>query len=480
MKNSRDHLLIYLNGERVEIRGADAFVMLSDFLRYRRRLTGTKIVCAEGDCGACTVLRAFPQPGRDSFRFQAVNSCIMPLFLADGSHLITIEGLRENGELNEVQNKMCDFNGAQCGFCTPGIVMALTEMFENKKSVAEKTVKNYLTGNLCRCTGYSPIIEAACAVNPQKVKLMRDRYGSKVIEKDLAQQFKIPVRVEFGSKVYFSPVTASGAARFKIKNQTARIFSAATDLGVQVNKGFISSDVNLALHQIPELYTLKKSATRIFVGAKVTLMDLENFVAGVIPEFEKFLRIFASLQIKNVATLAGNVVNGSPIGDTLPFLQVANAVVDLHGSKGPRKVKFIKFYKGYRQTEMKKDEIVTGIHFDIPAAGEILRLFKVSQRKDLDISCVNAGFRMTLKNGKVNGARIALGGVGPTILSLPKTAAYLNGRALDAETVKQSLRLIAQEIAPRSDVRGSADYRVALSQSLFKKFVAECMTGGAP
>ncbi len=464
---------MYINGERVEVRGADAFLMLSDYLRYRRRLTGTKIVCAEGDCGACTVLRAFPQPGKNGFRFQSLNSCIMPLFLADGSHLITIEGLRENGRLNELQDKMCSFNGAQCGFCTPGIVMALTEMFENKKTVTEKTVKNYLTGNLCRCTGYTPIIEAACAVEPEKLKRVRERYGNKAIENELSKCFKVPVQIEHGKKIYFSPVTAVEAARFKSKNKSVKIFSAATDLGVQVNKGFISNEINLALHQIPELYTLKKTGSRIFVGAKVTLTELEKFVADLVPEFEKFLRIFASAQIKNVATLAGNVVNGSPIGDTLPFLQVAGAVVELRGSKGPRQVKFNKFYKGYRQADLKSDEIVTGIHFDIPAANETVRLFKVSQRKDLDISCVNAGFRMTIKDGKVAEARIAFGGVGPTILSLPKTEGFLKGRALDADTVQQSVALIAKEIYPRSDVRGQADYRVALSQNLFRKFVAE-------
>jgi len=470
---ARDFLLIYLNGERVEVRGADAFGMLSEFLRYRRRLTGTKVVCAEGDCGACTVLRAFPRPGGKGLSFQSVNSCIFPVFLADGSHLVTIEGLREGGALNELQDRMAACNGAQCGFCTPGIVMALTEMFENKKSVDEKAAKNYLTGNLCRCTGYSPIVEAACSVDRSKLKSMASRYGDSAIEKDLAKHCKIPVLIESGSKKFVSPVTSAEAARFRGKHKGARIFSAATDLGVQKNKGLIQPDVNLSLNLIPELYTLKKNGSRIHVGSKVSLTDLENFVAGHIPEFESFLRIFASKQIKNVATLTGNVVNGSPIGDTLPFLQVTGAIVELRGVKGARKVNFAKFYKGYRQADVKNDEIVTGISFEIPARDERLRLFKVSQRKDLDISCVNAGFRLSLKDGKVADVRMALGGVGPTILSLPKTESFLKGKALDESVVSESLKVMAKEITPRSDVRGSSDYRLALSQNLFRKFVAE-------
>jgi xanthine dehydrogenase small subunit len=470
---SRNFVVFYINGERVEARGDEAFLMLSDFLRYRRRLTGTKVVCSEGDCGACGVLRSFPQPGAKDFRFHSVNSCILPVFLADCSHLITIEGLREEGKLNELQDKMCAFNGAQCGFCTPGIVMALTEMFDNKSKIDAKTVKNYLTGNLCRCTGYQPIIDAACAVDTSKLTPVHRRYANKAIAADLAKHLKIPVELISGNKVFYSPVSAAAAAKFKGGKKGARVYSAATDLGVHINKGLFTPEISVGLSQIPALYTLKKTGNRIYVGAKVTLTQLEKFVAGHVPELESFLRIFASAQIKNVATLAGNVVNGSPIGDTLPFLQVAGAVVELQGRSKVRKVEFTKFYKGYRKADIKADEIVTGISFEIPAKTEVLRLFKVSQRKDLDISCVNAGFRLSIKDGKIDRARIAFGGVGPTVLSLPKTEAYLRGRTLDKETVEKSLELIAGEIAPRSDVRGQAEYRLALSQSLFKKFAAD-------
>lgn len=470
---SRDYVLFYINGERVEVRGADAFLMLSDFLRYRRGLTGTKVVCAEGDCGACTVLRAFPRPGSREPRFQAVNCCILPVFLADCSHLITIEGLREDGKLNELQDKMCAFNGAQCGFCTPGIVMALSELFENKPKPDAKAVKNYLTGNLCRCTGYQPIVDAACAVDSAKLTSIHERYADKKLAADLIRHFKMPVEIEHGDKTFFSPLTAGAAAKFKGAKKKARVYSAATDLGVHINKGFLAAQTSLGLNQVAGFYALKKSGNRIYVGAKVTLSELEKFVAGHVPEFESFLRIFASKQIKNVATLVGNVVNGSPIGDTLPFLQVADTVVELQGARKARKVKFVDFYKGYRKTDVKPDEIVTGISFEIPAKDEKLRLYKVSQRKDLDISCVNAGFRLSWKDGKIDRAHIAFGGVGPTVLSLPKTEAFLRGKILDHSTVEKSVELIAREIAPRGDVRGQADYRLALSQNLFKKFAGE-------
>lgn len=470
-QNTRDFLLLYINGERCEVRGADSFLMLSEFLRERRRLTGTKVVCAEGDCGACTVLRASPHPARKVLRFEAINSCIFPLFLADCSHLITVEGLRENGRLNELQSKLCDFNGAQCGFCTPGIVMALTEMFEQKSKVDFKTAQNFLTGNLCRCTGYLPILQAACAVDNTQLTRMHERYGDKAISRDLARHARIAIQLQHNDRFLRAPLTVSEAASWKCKH--FRIFSAGTDLGVQSNKGHLNPAHGLSLNLIPELYGLKKVGKRIVVGAKVTLIELERFVADHVPEFESFLRVFASKQIKNVATLAGNVINGSPIGDTLPFLQVAGATVDVRGRKRSRQIPFTKFYRGYRKPDLKADEIVTSIAFDIPSPDEKLRLFKVAQRKDLDISCVNAGFRMQLQNGEVRDVRLALGGVGPTVMSLPRTEAFLRGKALNAETVNRSVEIMAAEIHPRSDVRGSDDYRVALSQNLLRKFVAE-------
>lgn len=473
MVAARDFLLLYINGERIEVRGADSFMMLSDFLRYRRRLTGTKIVCAEGDCGACTVLRAFPQPEQKGFRFEAFNSCIMPLFLLDCNHVITIEGVREDGALNELQQTMCKANGAQCGFCTPGFVMALTYMFERGKGKDEKSVKNYTTGNLCRCTGYTPILDAAQAVDRSKLKPISNRYSSKSVEADLSKHFRQAVAISDGEKKYFSAAQVKDAVSFKGKNKNTRVFSAATDLGVQINKGHTDPRAYLSLQQIPELYKLVKSGNEIVVGAKVSLTRLEEFCSKLVPEFERFLRIFASPQIKNVATLIGNAVNGSPIGDTLPFLMIANAEVELRGTKGARKIPFAKFYKGYRQADIRADEIVTAIRFQIPKKHETLKLYKVSQRKDLDISCVNAGFRMNIKDGIVADVKIAYGGVGPTVLNLVKTETFLRGKKLDRATVDETVKVIAKEISPLSDVRGAAAFRLSLSQNLFRKFVAE-------
>lgn len=474
----RDYVLLYINGRRVEVRGGACFQMLGDFLRYEERLTGTKIVCAEGDCGACTVLRAFPHPdSKNLSSFQSMNACIMPVALADSSHIITVEGLKSAGKLHPVQEAMVNCQGAQCGFCTPGFVMALTGMFEQKTAVTEKLAKNHLTGNLCRCTGYSPILEAACAIDPQQVVRMEKRYGAKAITQDLAKHFKQPIRIAAEGKVFVSPVKIAEAAKLRSRLKQAKIYSAATDLGVAINKGKIRTETLLSLQQIPELYALKRKGKEIFVGAKVTLTELENFCAEHVPELEKFLRVFASPQIKNVATLAGNVANGSPIGDTLPFLLISDAVVETRSSRGKRAIPFRSFYLGYRKTALRSDEFITGIRFRAPEKQELLKLYKVAQRKDLDISCVNAGFRLTLAKGRIASAQIAFGGVAATPLSLKETEKFLTGKEWNPATVSAALDKIAHEIKPLSDLRGSADYRLKLSQNLFRKFALETGMG---
>ncbi len=489
---SRDYVLLSINGKRVEVRGPQAFMMLADFLRYERRMTGTKIVCAEGDCGACTVLRAYVPPGPAAGvatksvaksgagkglppAFRAINACIFPVALADGSEILTVESLSEGKNLGPVQEAMVNCNGSQCGFCTPGFVMALSQLFEDKREITEKRAKNYLTGNLCRCTGYQPILEASLAVDPSSVPPLRKRYPSGDFQKEWARVSKIPVSLDDGTKSFCSPTTVREALAFKRANRSAQLFSSATDLGVSVNKGRTSLAQFFSVQQIPELYRLDLKNGHAYVGAKVTLSELETFLEthAAAPEFRKLLTIFASLQIKNVATLAGNVANGSPIGDTLPFLLVMDATVHAVNARGSRKIPFSKFYKGYRETALAKDELIVGISFRVPDKSEHVRLYKVSQRKDLDISCVTAGFLISTKNRVITSANIAYGGNGPTVLRLPKTERFLKSKPLNDATIEKAGEILASELKPRSDVRGSDRYRRVLSQNLFRRFAQD-------
>lgn len=472
-KNTRNELLLYINGQRTVVTGSRAFLPLSSFLRYELAQTGTKVVCAEGDCGACTVLVAFPERAK-THSFRMINSCIAPVYLFDGASLVTVEGLREaNQDLHEVQKQMLNHHGSQCGFCTPGFVMALTGMLESGGSVDEQRVKNFTTGNLCRCTGYKPIITAGTAIDSQKVKPLRQRYLTSVIKKDLEATAKTSFRIETEEKVVHGPTSLKEVSRLLAAHRNLKIVSSGTDLGVVYNKEKIDLEHALTLHHIPELFDLKDADGEIFVGAKVDLHLLQRFVKTKIPSFARFLNIFASPQIRNAATLVGNIANGSPIADTLPFLFVTEALVEIQGPRRQRTVPITELYKGYRRLSLEPGEWITGVRIPKPKRGERLFLYKVSQRRDLDISTVNAGFLVKKGPSGIETIRIAYGGVGPTVLRLRETERFLRGRVLQDNIFREARQMIQNEIHPISDLRGSEDFRRKASDGLFRKFCLE-------
>jgi xanthine dehydrogenase small subunit len=478
----RDSVVLYLNGERLVIPAAQAGWMLSDFLRYERNLTGTKVVCAEGDCGACSVLRYVP--GRSSTPlFLPINSCIMTVAQCDGTSLVTVDALSENGELSPVQSAMVASHGSQCGFCTPGFVVAITGLVEKKLcagirsgSCSARDAKNALTGNLCRCTGYQPIVDATTAIDLEKCRTVAARFFSKRQAADLKKIRSNPLRVESENYTFYAPKRLADAARAAAKNPSARIVAAATDLGVAVNKGKTKLPEVISLHLVDELYAMKVAKNRISVGARVTLAELRVAVKEKIPEFARFLDLFASPQIKNSATLIGNVVNASPIGDTPPFLLVAGATVHIVGPRAKRKIPLEKFYLGYRKTALRRGELVSAIEFDIPAAAESLALFKTSQRKDLDISAVNAAFRVDWTDRgrtKMKSVRIALGGVAATPVRALRAEKALSGKEPSPEVLGRALEILHGEITPMSDLRGTSEFRRVLVENLFSKFFRE-------
>ena len=298
----RSHIRLIINGKEHQIIGAEAFATLGAWLR-QEGATGTKLVCEEGDCGACTVLLR-----RGDGEFQPVNSCILLLAQLDGASIVTVEGLAQNGALTPVQQSMVVCHGAQCGYCTPGFIVAMTALFEHCDRVDEKQVRDGLTGNLCRCTGYEPIIKAAMAVDGASSPKMHERYPQTLDAGD-------PVRI--GN--FFAPATLDDAVRFKREHPGCTIVQGATDVGVWINKRNFVAPAMLSLAKIPGLDELREENGAILAGANVTLAALEGFVETRIPELFAILNIFGSPQIKNAGTLAGNIANGSPIGDSMPF-----------------------------------------------------------------------------------------------------------------------------------------------------------------
>jgi xanthine dehydrogenase small subunit len=453
----RDHVRLLVNGEEHRIGGADAFSTLGAWLRSEGE-TGTKLVCEEGDCGACTVL--LRRGG--SAEFQPVNSCILLLAQLDGASIVTVEGLAQGGALSPVQQSMVGCHGAQCGYCTPGFVVAMTALFEHCDKVGEKQVRDGLTGNLCRCTGYEPIIKAALEVDGAATPKIRERYARTLDARDA---------VRIGD--FFAPATLEEAVAFKREHPGCTIVQGATDVGVWINKRGFAAPAMLSLAKIPGLDELREDDDAIVAGTNVTLSALEAFVETRIPELFAILNIFGSPQIKNAGTLAGNIANGSPIGDTLPYLFVAGAQIEMNG--GSRSVDINDFYLGYKKFNLKPDEIITRVR--VPIVRDALKLYKVSRRKDLDISAFTAAIRLRTTDGHINAASIAYGGVAPTVVRLPRTESFLAGKPIALATFEEAGRVARSEIKPISDVRGSADYRAQLAENILPKFWYDAFAG---
>lgn len=483
----RPHATFYVNGVKQEVSGDDNFLMLANWLRRERELVGTKIVCAEGDCGACTVQQFYPgEPSAPGF--QAVNSCIKLVGQMDGASIVTIEGIQAGDIPSPVQEAMKACHGSQCGYCTPGFVMAMSGVLEDKKQLNAKQAMNCLTGNLCRCTGYQPIIDAAVEAKYSDVHSLTTRYLTKEIRSDLTKSAKTSLQIIAGGKIFYAPVTLLEALTFLAKhkaNRGLRIINSSTDLAVQYNKGRPIPDVILSLHLIPELQKLSQTATRITVGARVTLTTLRDTLETTHPEFAGLLNVFASPQIKNTATLVGNVANASPIGDTMPFLMVADGVVHTASLKGKaimsRKIPLTEFYLGYKTLALRPGELITHVSFAAAHKNNIMKLYKVAARKDLDISAVCGAFSIALRKSKssaipeISEARIALGGVAATTIRCNATEKLMVGKPWTKATVDDAAMHLAKSIAPLDDLRGSSAYRHVLAKNMLLRFGNELL-----
>ncbi len=465
----RDHIRFTINGREKSVGGRAAFLTLANYLR-EQGATGTKVVCAEGDCGACSVLVR-----HGSGDFMVVNSCIQSLLQLDGCSIVTVEGIADGDSLHPVQQSMIDHYGSQCGYCTPGFVVAMAGLTEAGQPLDEQAVKDGLTGNLCRCTGYEPIVKAALATNAAAAPRLRDRYPG--IEDDHRS-----VLIEADGRAFFAPISLGEAIRFKRDHATATILQGGTDVGVWVNKRDFNAPAMLSLAKINELGEISFEESRIVVGANVSLTEFEAAVRDTIPELHGILRIFGSPQIKNAGTLVGNIANGSPIADTLPYLFVAGAELELAGAGGIRRVPVERFYRGYKTFDLNPDEIITRVVVPVVTtkADRVLRLYKVSRRTDLDISAFTAAILLRVDEGRIAAAKIAYGGVAPVVMRMPKLEAFLAGKRLEPETFEEAGAIARGEVSPISDVRGSREYRLQLCENILQKFYFDAFTEPVP
>lgn len=482
----RDRVLIHINGVPHRIGADQAFETLARFLRYDERLTGTKIVCEEGDCGACTVLIGRRENG--GLRYRPINSCIQFLFQLDCTSIVTVEGLTKGGALTPVQDAMVRCHGAQCGYCTPGFVMAMAGLFECNDHPTASDVKGALTGNLCRCTGYESIINAALEVKAQP--RIEQLYPSEPIVAAIDEAGREPLRIVATSDLrgagdaaahettpatrnpplptFFKPTTLEEAVAFK--NEKTVIAQGGTDFGVWCTKRSFVAETILSLDAIDGLGDIAVADGMLAVGGRVTLAQFESVVRDLIPALAPILDRFGSPQIKNAGTLAGNIANGSPIADSLPFLFVSGATLELTGRSGTRTVAVADFYLGYKKLDLRPDEIITRILIPLPAGGDTLRLYKVSKRSHLDISTFTAAMLMRRTDGRIDSMRVAFGGVAPVVLRLKKTEEFLTGKPIVPETFAEAGEIARSEIAPISDVRGTKETRLQLAENILTKF----------
>lgn len=476
----RDTIIFYINGTRYEINHKDAFKSLSDYLRYDLGKTGTKVVCAEGDCGACTVLVA---SGRDKEKgklyYRSINSCITFLHLMDLHSIITVEGISKDNELHPVQTAMRENHGAQCGYCTPGFICAMAGMTDDLKkkdqSITKKGTKNYLTGNLCRCTGYEPILTAALSTDLSKVSPLYDRYHNQDMINEFENLQNQTLKIKTDHYELFLPSQIDEAIQL-LGEKEIKIISGATDIGVQINKGLYERNKVLSLYRIQEMEKIEKVKDEFHVGATATWTEIEKAFESDIPEYSRLLHLFASPQIKNTGTLVGNIANASPIADGIPFLMVCGASVVLLSLRGERTVLLTQFYKGYKELDLEKDELIKKVIIPIPSREHFLKLYKVSLRKDLDISAVTFACKTQIENNHIKNIKLAYGGVGPVIKRLEKTEQFLENKPWNEKTIKEGMDLLEKEISPISDLRGSAQFRTQISKNLLMKFFIEHQT----
>jgi xanthine dehydrogenase small subunit len=446
---------------------------LLQVLREDLGAIGTKEGCGEGDCGACTVVLAEPhnhEPG--NLRFRAINSCIRLAHSVDGMALWTVEDLAQaDGSLHPAQEAMVQCHGSQCGFCTPGFVMSLFGMYQNHvchgQGISRQLAQEELSGNLCRCTGYRPILDAAQQMASLPAVHINE---SALLQKlELLAQTKPALQADFS---YKSPTTLAELTAARAAHPQAQIVAGCTDVGLWVTKMHKHFDSVLDVTQVAELRQILPQAGGIRIGAAVTLQDAFNALVADRPQLHSFASRFAGLPVRNSGTLGGNVANGSPIGDSMPLLIALGASVGLASQRGTRSLPMEHLYTGYRSNVMAPDEVLAWI--DVPRPqGELMQVYKISKRFDDDISAVCLALQLTLKDGVVHTASIGAGGVAATPVRALQTQAALVSQPWSQATVQAAAAVLRAEFQPISDMRASAAYRSQVLGNLLQRFWLE-------
>ncbi len=469
-----------LDGEIIEVDNVEPNRTVLQYLREDLGRKGTKEGCAEGDCGACTVVVA--EASGEDLTLRAINSCIQLLPTIDGKELITVESLAHGADdLHPVQRALVENHGSQCGFCTPGFVMSLLALYKTNANPTRQEIDDALAGNLCRCTGYRPIIAAARSMYGEaggQSDWLRQPCGRAQDPVDRIERLDSLAR-ESGLALtheghrFFAPLDIETFATLYKKHPDATILAGGTDIGLWITKQHRELDTLIYTGRVSELGDIELTSTHIEVGSAVTLTDVMPVLVGHYPGLDELFRRFASPPIRNAGTLGGNIANGSPIGDTMAALMVVGATLVLRRGSRQRELPLDAFYHDYQVNDMAPGEFLERIRIPLPDTDAIVRSQKWSKRFDQDISAVCTAYRLQRKGDTVTDFRMACGGLAPIVKRATHCEQAVIGQAWNLETVERAAQSLAQDFTPISDMRASADIRLKATRNLLLRFYYE-------
>lgn len=484
----------FLNGEHQTLASADPNLSILEWLRTKMRLTGTKEGCASGDCGACTVSIGSPDPDRpDRLRYDSINSCIGLVGSLHGGHLVTVDALKEE-PAHPVQKAMIDCHGAQCGFCTPGIIMSLFTLHTERHSdslLAQQPVPDHqlmeaLAGNLCRCTGYRPIIAAGRKACVESWHPTADNASKKsgpdwLQAPEMVAAIKQMATANSGlqdatHRRYDTPLTLAALRALRADYPDARLIAGGTDLALEITQQLKDLDHLIAVDRVAELNAIEATSDALTIGAGVTYRQMQALLPRYWPHFSSMLERLGSLQIRNKGTLGGNIGNASPIGDMPPALIALGAELELDSSDGVRRLPLESFFLDYKKTDLKPGEFIRGVTIPLPKANDQLLLYKISKRLDDDISTLLGAFWLRFDDTDckvLSDCRIAFGGMAGIPKRAPATENALRGQDWDESSIASAVTALASDFQPMSDVRGSADYRNTVAGNLLTRALLE-------